>query len=155
MDSPGPSEHLSQKIIPKRNVVMHVLVVEGNAGVSQVLSAFLERCGHSVDEAYEGRSAIRQIQCHRYDVVITDSEIISIDGPELCKFIKSYFRDIFIIGISGYLSALDDLKDAGADICFSKPFDINHLKKAIDCITSLQDRLRKGQTGPGRPNGWQ
>ncbi len=132
---------------------MRVLVVEGNSGVSQVLSAFLERCGHVVDEAYDGRDAIRQLQGRRYDIVITDSEIISVDGPELCKFIKSHVPDIYIVGISGYLSALDDLKDAGADICFSKPFDIINLKNAIDCFTSLRDRQRKGQTGPGPSNG--
>jgi CheY-like chemotaxis protein len=125
-------------MIPKRKAAMKVLVVEGNSGISQVLSAFLRRYGHVVDEAYNGREAIRRLQGSRYDIVITDSEIISVDGPELCKFISSHFRDIYVIGISGYLSALKDLKDAGADICFSKPFDINYLKRAIDCITSLR-----------------
>jgi CheY-like chemotaxis protein len=117
---------------------MQVLVVEGNTGISQVLSAFLKRCGHVVDETNNGRDAIRQLQNSPYDIVITDSEIVSVDGPELCKFIKSQFRGIYVIGISGYLSALKDLKDAGADICFSKPFDIDYVKKAIDCITSLR-----------------
>ena len=88
---------------------MQVLVVEGNSGISQVLSAFLRRYGHVVDEAYNGREAIRRLQGSRYDIVITDSEIISVDGPELCKFISSHFRDIYVIGISGYLSALKDL----------------------------------------------
>jgi CheY-like chemotaxis protein len=114
---------------------MKVLIVEGNAGISQVLSSFLSLFGHVVDEANNGREAIRQIQSVQYDVVITDSEIISIDGAELCKFVKSQCRDIYVIGISGYLSALKDLADAGADICFPKPFDISQLKKAIDCRT--------------------
>jgi CheY-like chemotaxis protein len=126
-------------MIPKRKIAMQVLVVEGNSGISQVLSAFLKRYGHLVDETNNGRDAIRQLQSSRYDIVITDSEIVSVDGPELCKFIKSHFRDIYVIGISGYLSALEDLKDAGADICFSKPFDIDYLKKALDCITSLRE----------------
>ena len=117
---------------------MKVLVVEGNWGIAQVLSSFVKLCGHVVDEASDGRDAIHKLQGGRYDIVITDSEIISVDGPELCKFIKSHFQDIYIIGISGYLSALKDLKDAGADICFSEPFDINYLKRAIDCITFLR-----------------
>jgi CheY-like chemotaxis protein len=138
MDPLRPSEYHSQKMLPKRKIAMQVLVVEGNSGISQVLSAFLKRDGHIVDEAYDGRDAIRQLQRGQYDIVITDSEIISVDGPELCKFISSHFRDIYVIGISGYLSALKDLKDAGADICFSKPFDINYPKRAIDCIMSLR-----------------
>jgi len=117
---------------------MKVLVVEGNWRIAQVLSSFVKLCGHVVDEASDGREAIRQLQSSRYDIVITDSEIISVDGPELCKFIKSHFQDIYIIGISGYLSALKDLADAGADICFSKPFDIDQVRKAIDCRIALR-----------------
>ena len=117
---------------------MKVLVVEGNWGIAQVLSSFVKLCGHFVDEASDGREAIRRLQGSRYDVVITDSEIISVDGPELCKFIKLHFQDIYIIGISGYLSALKDLADAGADICFSMPFDVDQVRKAIDCRIALR-----------------
>jgi CheY-like chemotaxis protein len=117
---------------------MNVLVVEGNWNIAQVLSSFVKLCGHLVDEASDGREAIRRLQGSRYDVVITDSEIISIDGPELCKFIKSHFRDVYVIGMSGYLSALKDLADAGADVCFSKPFDIDQVRKAIDCRIALR-----------------
>jgi CheY-like chemotaxis protein len=118
---------------------MKVLVVEGISGISQVLSSFLKLVGHTVDEANNGREAMRQIQSSRYDIVITDSEIICVDGAELCRFIKSNFQDIYVIGISGYLSALKDLADAGADICFSMPFDVDYIRKAIDCRTALRE----------------
>jgi DNA-binding response OmpR family regulator len=117
---------------------MKVLVVESNSGIAQLLSSFLRRCGHVVDEASYGREAIRKLQSSRYDIVITDSEIISVDGAELCKYIKTHFQDIYVIGISGYLSALKDLADAGADVCFSKPFDIDQLRKVIDCRIALR-----------------
>ena len=117
---------------------MNVLVVEANSGIAQLLSSFLKRCGHVVDEASYGREAIRRLQSSRYDIVITDSEIIGVDGAELCKYIKSHFHDVYIIGISGYLSALKDLADAGADVCFSMPFDIDQVRKAIDCRIALR-----------------
>jgi CheY-like chemotaxis protein len=111
---------------------MKMLVVDGNRKISQVLSSYIEFIGHKTDQANNGREAIRQLQSSRYDIVITDSEIISVDGAELCKFIKSHFQEIYIIGISGYLSALKDLEDAGADICLPKPFCLNELKNAIE-----------------------
>ena len=117
---------------------MKVLVVESNSGIAQLLSSFLRRCGHVVDDSSYGRDAIHKLQRSRYDIVITDSEIIGVDGAELCKYIKSHFQDIYIIGISGYLSALKDLADAGADVCFSKPFDIDQVRKAIDCRIALR-----------------
>jgi hypothetical protein len=46
---------------------------------------------------------------------------------------------MYIIGMSGYLSALKDLADAGADICFSKPFDVDLVRKAMDCRTALRN----------------
>lgn len=118
---------------------MKVLIVEGNSVIAQVLSSFVRRCGHVVDEASYGREAIRRMQSSRYDVVITDSEIIGVDGAELCKYIKSHFHDIYVIGISGYLSALKDLADAGADLCFSKHFDVDLVRKAMDCRTALRN----------------
>lgn len=111
---------------------MKVLVIEGNPKIAEVLSSYMKLFGHEMDEADNGRDAIRQMQRSGYDIVITDSEIIGIDGPELCKFIKSHYQDIYIIGISGYPSALNDLEDAGADICFSKPFCLDELAKEID-----------------------
>jgi two-component system OmpR family response regulator len=117
---------------------MNVLVVESNSGIAQLLSSFLRRCGHVVVEASYGREAIHKLQSSRYDIVVTDSEIISVDGAELCKYTKTHFQDIYVIGISGYLSALKDLADAGADVCFSKPFDIGQLRKVIDCRIALR-----------------
>ncbi len=131
---------------------MNVLVVESNPGIAQLLSSFLRRCGHVVDEASYGREAIRKLQDSRYDIVITDSEIIGVDGAELCKYVKSHFQDIYVIGISGYLSALKDLADAGADVCFSKPFDIDQVRKAIDCRTALRNpSVRMPNQNPSSP----
>jgi CheY-like chemotaxis protein len=97
-----------------------------------IQASYMKLFGHETDEADNGRDAIRQMQRSGYDIVITDSEIIGIDGPELCKFIKSHYQDIYIIGISGYPSALKDLEDAGADICFSKPFSLDELKIILE-----------------------
>jgi DNA-binding response OmpR family regulator len=55
-----------------------------------------------------------------------------VDGSELCKFLKSQSPGIYIIGISGSSSALEGLKDAGADICLSKPFSMHALEEAIE-----------------------
>jgi CheY-like chemotaxis protein len=111
---------------------MKVLVVDGNQNITEVLSSLLGLFGYVADEAREGREALRKLQLGRFDIVITDSEVNSIDGPEICKFIKSHFQNIYVIGMSGYLSALKDLTNAGADFCLAKPFCLNQLKRAIE-----------------------
>lgn len=115
---------------------MKVLVLDVTQEILHILSSYVKLFGHEVDEASDGREALQKLQLGQFDIVITDSEIISIDGPEICKFIKSHFQNIYVIGMSGYLSALKDLADAGADFCLAKPFCLNELKKAIECRSS-------------------
>jgi CheY-like chemotaxis protein len=111
---------------------MKMLVIDGNPNISQVLSSYMRLLGCEAYEAIDGKEAIRQLQNTNYDLVITDSEIPGIDGAELCRFIKSHFQAVCVIGMSGYLSALPALKKAGADFCLSKPFDLDELKNILE-----------------------
>jgi CheY-like chemotaxis protein len=112
---------------------MKVLVLDVTQEILHILSSYVKLFGHEVYEASDGREAVQKLQFGQFDIVITDAEITSIDGPEICKFIKSHYQNIYVIGMSGYLSALKDLADAGADFCLAKPFCLNELNKAIDC----------------------
>jgi len=118
---------------------MRVLVVESNVAVAQVLSDFVKLCGHVADDTYSGREAIGRLQRDRYEVVITDSEIVSVDGVELCRFIKSNFQDVLVIGMSGYLSTLRNFADAGADLCLAKAFAFSKLRVVLDSMAASPD----------------
>ena len=111
---------------------MKLLVVDDSPDIVEILSSMMELIGHQVSKAYDGTEAVKQLLNNRYDVVITDAKMPIMGGVELCKFIKSQFPGVYIIGISGYLEALKELKDAGADICFSKPFRIEEVEEAIE-----------------------
>lgn len=110
---------------------MTFLVVDDNPAILDILSSILKLFGHGADEANDGFEAMKRLQNHRYDVVITDAEMPGIDGFALCKFLKSQESGVYIIGMSGSLTALDGLKEAGADICLSKPFSLRSLEEAI------------------------
>jgi len=110
---------------------MNFLVVDDNPDILHLVSSIIQLFGHGADEANDGREAVRQFQNNRYDVVITDAEMPNVDGSELCRFLKSQSPSIYIIGISGSSSALEELKEAGADICLSKPFSMHALEEAI------------------------
>ncbi len=127
---------------------MKLMVVDDSPDIVEILSSMMELIGHEVSKAYDGTEAVKQLLNNRYDVVITDAKMPMMGGVELCKFIKSQFPGIYIIGISGYLEALKELKDAGADICFSKPFKIEEVEEAI------QNRFRPSLT-PFGSTAWQ
>jgi DNA-binding response OmpR family regulator len=120
---------------------MRLLIVDDYAEIVEILSTTMELSGHWVDEAYDGIEAIERLQNASYDVVIVDAEMPKMSGVEVCKFLKSQFPDVFVIGISGCFRALKELKNAGADICLSKPFHIDVVEEIIEnlCRTSLPD----------------
>lgn len=111
---------------------MKLLIVDDCADIAYILSSFLELSGHETDKALNGREAAELLRNNSYDVVITDAEMPEMDGKGLCKFIKSGFPSVYIIGISGSCHALAELTAAGADICFAKPFHIDELEEAIE-----------------------
>jgi two-component system alkaline phosphatase synthesis response regulator PhoP len=111
---------------------MKLLIVDDCSENVEILSAAMELSGHRVDEAYDGIEAIERLQSNSYDVVIVDAEMPRMGGVEVCKFLKSQLPDVFVIGISGCFRALKELKNAGTDICLSKPFHIDVVEEIIE-----------------------
>jgi diguanylate cyclase (GGDEF)-like protein len=58
----------------------HVLVVDDSRLVRRVVAGFLREGGYAVDEAEDGREALRRLESGNYDVVITDLSMPGIDG---------------------------------------------------------------------------
>ena len=110
---------------------MRLLVVDDETDIVFFLSLFLKESGHDVDEAYDGIEAVARIRGNSYDVAIIDAVMPNMNGPEVCKFIKSHNPGTYVIGMSAYPDSLKKLKNEGADICFPKPFSIEQIKDAI------------------------
>ena len=110
---------------------MKLLIVDDYSEIVEILSTVMEQLGHWVDDAYDGIEAIERLQNDSYDVVIVDAEMPRMGGVEVCRFLKSHFPDVFVIGISGFFRALKELKDAGTDICLLKPFQIDVVEEII------------------------
>jgi DNA-binding response OmpR family regulator len=111
---------------------MKLLVVDDCVDIVNIVASFLELSDHEVYKAHNGIEAVKLLREKSYNVVITDAEMPEMDGIALCKLIKSSFPDVYIVGISGSFRALNELRVAGADICFSKPFRIDEIEKAIE-----------------------
>ncbi|MGZ3596871.1 MAG: response regulator transcription factor [Syntrophales bacterium] len=117
-------------------VHLKLLVVDDCPEIVKILSSSMELSGHSVDEAYDGMEAIELLRSNKYDVVITDAEMPRLSGIEVCKYLRARSPNVYVIGISGSFHALKAFKDAGADICFSKPFSIDKVEDTIENLFS-------------------
>lgn len=111
---------------------MNLLVIDDCVEIVKLLASVMQMSGHEVDEACDGIEAVERLKRNSYDVVITDAEMVGLGGEEVCRFLKSQSPETFVIGMSGSFRALNKLRDAGADYCLSKPFNICDLERVIE-----------------------
>lgn len=112
-----------------------ILVVDDNSANRDMLSRRLERQGHRVALAENGREAMEVVQTQSFDLVLLDIMMPEIDGYTVLQQLKAdeALRHIPVIMIS----ALDEMESVvrciqmGAEDYLPKPFDPTLLKARI------------------------
>jgi YesN/AraC family two-component response regulator len=117
----------------------NILVVDDEPMIREGLKMALEMEGHKTCTAADGSEALRMINEHKPDLVITDIIMPESDGIEVICTIRDKFPDIKILAISGggRISAKDHLKIAqqlGASGIMTKPFSTAELVTEITRI---------------------
>ncbi|QTH42834.1 response regulator [Cohnella sp. LGH] len=100
-----------------------ILIVEDEKSISMVLKAYLRKAGYSVEQAYDGYSAVALFEQERPALVLLDLMLPGIDGMSLLQWIRRQ-SDCPVVILSALNS--DDHRakgiDAGADEYMCKPF---------------------------------
>lgn len=115
-----------------------VLVIDDSPPVREFLRRALERVGHRVTEAEDGKKGIRLFRLHPADLVITDIYMPEKEGLETIREIKSGFPGAKIIAITGYDSpmkadrVLEIARALGAAGSMKKPLDLEQLMEMVD-----------------------
>ena len=129
---------------------LHVLVVEDDPTVSEVVVRYLEREGLTVETAADGPTALTRVE-HRWpDLVILDLMLPGIDGIEVCRRL----RDIAPVPVI-MLTARGDEDDRvvgldlGADDYITKPFSPRELTARVKAVLR---RAAGTLTAPDLPN---
>jgi excisionase family DNA binding protein len=114
-----------------------ILVVDDDLIIVESIVQALEEDEHDYDviSASDGFEAGLQVKHFNPDLLILDIMMPDIKGFEVCKKIKSNedTRHIKIIVLSAYLDEekFKQMKESGADICFSKPLPLPKLKEEV------------------------
>ena len=92
--------------------------------------------------AMDGETALEAIADETPDLILLDIMMPDIKGNEVCRKIKSNedTRDVKIIVLSAYLDEekFKEMKDHGADVCFSKPLPLPQLKEEVARLLELK-----------------
>lgn len=110
---------------------MHVLVVDDEIAIVELVADMLEEEGHNVAKAHDGRSALALLRAGLYpDVVVTDVMMPNLDGFALYQTIRSELgAEIGVLLMSAGRHI--DLHDTRAAF-LPKPFGIGELLNGVD-----------------------
>lgn len=123
---------------------MHVLVMDDDPGIRDVLAGMLEILGHKVERCENGADAIsfykKQMSSGKpFDLVIMDLTIPGgMGGEEAIKYLREMDPEVKAIVSSGYSNnpVISNFSDYGFSGRLAKPFKISTLKREIHSVLS-------------------
>ena len=113
----------------------HILVVEDEPTVSQLISDVMSEMGHRVDMLLDSREVFNRLAESKYDLIICDLRMPHLDGPGLYRELvrrRSPFQHklLFVTGDTMGPRSLEFLK-SNAVPYLAKPFLVEELKEAV------------------------
>jgi excisionase family DNA binding protein len=121
-----------------------ILVVDDDKIIVETLVQALEEdeYGYELISASDGFEAGLQVSHFKPDLVILDIMMPDINGYEVCQKIKCnpLTQNTKVIVLSAYLNdeAFKQMKEYGADACFSKPLPLEQLKFEVANLLGLK-----------------
>lgn len=115
-----------------------ILIVEDKADFRTMMRDILETAGHEIDEAENGKAAMRRMDEADFDLLVTDVVMPESDGIDLIRTLADRGSRLPILAVSGggrHLPAAVSLaltEAAGAHRTLFKPFRAAELIAAVD-----------------------
>lgn len=124
-------------------MAQHVMVVEDEYKLRELVRSYLEREGMGVFSTASGAEAIHYVRRAALDLVILDLGLPDIPGEEVAREIRSV-SDVPILILTAKSSEKDRIAglELGADDYVTKPFSPRELVLRVGAI------LRRGRAGP-------
>ena len=138
----------------KRKLIkhLHVLIVDDDPAITELLGTFLESRGYSAQWCGSGREAMEALRTGTFDILISDIAMADVDGFELLRTTRGQFPQIGIL----LMTAFDERYShstalrAGADGYITKPFTLNRFslifERAYWNALSRMDELRDAES---------
>ena len=117
-----------------------VLLAEDNAVNRKVALAMLQRAGHSVVVAENGKEAVRLAQAERFDAILMDIQMPEMDGLEAtlaireAEFAKGVHVPIIAMTAHALKGDNERFLSAGMDGYISKPFQQQELFQTLEAV---------------------
>uniref|UniRef100_UPI004057936B sigma-54-dependent transcriptional regulator n=1 Tax=Candidatus Electronema sp. TaxID=2698783 RepID=UPI004057936B len=134
-----------------------ILIIDDEQAAIRNLQHILGKEGCEVIATQSGQNALKLIEQHGFDLVLTDLRMPNVDGMEILRRVKQVSPDTEVVMITGYAtisSAVSAMK-MGACHYVIKPYKLDEVRKAVrEALekrllrqenTALKERLAKAQ----------
>jgi DNA-binding response OmpR family regulator len=115
----------------------HILVVDDEKDVREMVQLLLERAGHSVSTAKDGHEALALTQEKRPDVVLLDVSMPVIDGWQTLDRLR-VFSEVPVLMLSARATEMDKV---------TKPFGRQELLARVEVMLRRYRHAEEGPTG--------
>lgn len=129
----------SQERAGEAAMAFHILVVDDDPDVRDVLTRFLRRRGYLVENAADGEEALAAVREHDPDLMLLDIYLPKMTGLDVLYALRDDHRNVPTIALSGIPDdrMVQNTKALGAVGFFAKPFDFPTLTAEIDANLTI------------------
>ncbi|NOZ25127.1 MAG: sigma-54-dependent Fis family transcriptional regulator [Nitrospirae bacterium] len=121
-----------------------LLIVDDEKIAVKNLEHVLKKEGYEIKTTSSGQNALKLLNRHDFDVVLTDLKMEKVDGMQILRRCKEADPDVEVIMITGYATvetAIEAMKQ-GAYHYIAKPFKLDEVRKVVR-EASEKVRLKK------------
>jgi len=126
-----------------------ILLVEDGIVNQRVARGFLEKWGHQVSLAINGREAVEMVKNESYDLILMDIQMPVLNGfkatAQIREMEKGSSQHRYIVAMTAEAMKGDRERclDAGMDDYVSKPFDLIDLRRVIDNCEDFAHQVKE------------
>lgn len=119
---------------------MHILVVEDERRLANLVKRALEEESHVVDVSTDGADGLGLAQATDYDLLVLDLMLPSMDGIEVCRRLRAEGKDTRILMLTARDAVEDRVQglESGADDYLIKPFSFSELLARVKALSRRQ-----------------
>jgi two-component system sensor histidine kinase/response regulator len=128
---------------------LHVLVAEDNLVNQRLISRILEKMGHRVAVANDGKAVLRLLEQGQIDLIAMDMQMPNMDGLEATRAIrvreKITGKHVLIVAMTANAFEEDRRKcrEAGMDGFVVKPISSQSIRQEVERVVALQEAAKE------------
>jgi DNA-binding response OmpR family regulator len=127
--------------------VSHILIVEDDRDIAELVRHYLVRAGHTADVVASGADALPRIQKRQPDLLVLDLMLPGLHGLEICRAVRAAAgtADLPIIMVTARAEESDRIAglELGADDYVTKPFSPKELVARVAALLRRAARTAK------------